>query len=195
MEAKFEGELLKEERLLWTGRPGKRLFAPADLFLVPFSVLWGGFAIFWEIGVATAGSKNGRGGPPAFFLLFGAVFVLFGLYFIFGRFFYKLWRNDRTFYAVTNKRVIVLTETGGRKVRAAFINQVPVINKRIRADGSGTLNFGSAAGFGGGELAAMYENTGMDFFGAFYGAPPPSFHAIPEAERVYRLVAEQVGAS
>jgi hypothetical protein len=86
--------------------------------------------------------------------------------------------------------VLVLTETGARKVQAALIHKLAVIHKRIRADGSGTLTFGASSGFAGG-LASMYDNTGMDLFGAFYGTPPPPFHAIPDAERVYRLVAER----
>jgi hypothetical protein len=193
IEAKFQSELLKEERLLWTGQPGSSLFVPADLFLVPFSLLWGGFAIFWEVMVLRAGNPTGHG-APRFFVAFGAVFVLFGLYFVVGRFFYKAWRNRRTVYAVTNRRVLVLTETGARKIQAALIHNLAVIHKRIRADGSGTLTFGASSGFAGG-LASMYDNTGMDFFGAFYGTPPPAFHAIPDAERVYRLVAEQQGGA
>ena len=188
MEANFQGELLPEERVLWTGRPGQSVFSPADWFLVPFSLVWGGFAIFWEatvLGVHTHGGHR----PPAFFAVFGAFFVALGLYFMVGRFFYKAWCNKRTFYAVTNKRVIVVTEAGTRKTRAAFIHQIPVTNKRIRADGSGTLSFGTSNGLGG--VASVYDNTGLDFLGAFYGTLPPTFHSIPDADRVYRIVAEQ----
>ncbi|CAN5261329.1 hypothetical protein BH09PSE1_BH09PSE1_02620 [soil metagenome] len=79
-EAVFQGRLLPGERIMWTGRPGQGLvFASRDIFLVPFSVVWCGFAIFWTT-LAT-----GAGSPP-FFALWGLMFVCIGLYFVVGRF-------------------------------------------------------------------------------------------------------------
>lgn len=188
MEAKFANELLRGETLLWTGRPGPPLFSPADALLVPFSLFWGGFAIFWEVGVLGSGKAGGQ--PPPFpFALFGVPFVLLGLYFVFGRFFYKVWRNKRTYYAVTNERVLVLVEGPIRKVRAVFIRNVPTIAKRVGTGGRGTLRFGVASGFGG--LATMYENSGMEFLAWSAGELPPAFFDVPDAERVYQLVLEQ----
>ena len=41
-------ELNTSEQLLWAGRPPLGLmFRTVEVFLIPFSVLWGGFAIFW----------------------------------------------------------------------------------------------------------------------------------------------------
>jgi hypothetical protein len=61
------------EQLLWHGRPDPRVwFAPADAFLIPFSILWCAFAVFWEASAAGAG--------PVFAALWGIPFVVAGLY-------------------------------------------------------------------------------------------------------------------
>jgi hypothetical protein len=90
--------LLPDETLLWTGRPDPaKHFGASDVFLVPFSLLWAGFAIFWLIAALVAGA-------PVPFALFGLPFVALGLYFIFGRFVYqgesqapdRLWAHRRS---------------------------------------------------------------------------------------------------
>ncbi len=70
-ESPFTPSLRPGERLLWQGRPIPRRFilTPADVFLVPFSLLWGGFAIFWEAGVILSGA-------PFFFLIWGIHFAV-----------------------------------------------------------------------------------------------------------------------
>jgi len=63
-----------DEQPLWHGAPDPRVwFAPADTFLIPFSILWCGFAIFWEAGVVA-------GGGPVFFSVVGIPFIAIGIY-------------------------------------------------------------------------------------------------------------------
>jgi len=176
----FQDELLRDERIVWSGQPNpKVVFSKADIFLVPFSLMWGGFAIFWETTVIGFGK---HGGAPLFFILWGIPFVLIGLYMMFGRFIYKVWKKRRTYYAVTNKRVLVLTATRGKHVDAAYINAIPTVNKSVRCNGVGTVTFGNAEG-----LAGSYGNTGMSF-GSYYGQAPPTFYDIRGADEVYQLV-------
>ena len=48
-------ELLKDEQILWSGQPETSVvFTNADIF-VPFSLLWGGFAVFWELMALSTG--------------------------------------------------------------------------------------------------------------------------------------------
>jgi hypothetical protein len=172
----LEDDILPKEEILWSAQPTPKLFTGADFFLVPFSVLWGGFAIFWEDNVLSQGA-------PVLFSLWGIPFVLIGLYFIFGRFIYKNYKKKHTYYLVTNQRVIVLTNTRTKKVNAAFIRQVPAINKSGRQGGVGTIRFGNAN-----VMDAYYGNTGLDFFAGMYGAAAPTFYDVPDADHVYQLV-------
>jgi hypothetical protein len=147
--------LRPQERVLWAGRPDPHvLFAPSDVFVVPFSLMWGGFAIFWEAGVLSSGA-------PAFFRLWGVPFVLMGLYMIFGRFIYKRRQKERTVYAVTDQRALALVK--GTTLTDTPVKCQPVTIKRSRDGRHATVLIGNAIGAWRG--ASMYANTGMDFFG------------------------------
>ena len=76
----FQGDLLSDERVLWTGQPDPtRLFSAGDVFLVPFSLMWGGFVIFWEasvLGLINPSARNAD--PPLFMVLWGIPFLAAG---------------------------------------------------------------------------------------------------------------------
>jgi hypothetical protein len=187
MDASFRQDLLAGERILWQGQPDPHvIFAPGDRLLIPLSILWGGFAIFWEASVLS--DRGQDQGAPLFFVLWGIPFVAFGLYFIFGRFFYKAYRKRRTSYAVTSRRVLILTMLRRRQLQAAFSDSIPAIAKSIRADGVGSLVFGNVSW-----VNNMYANTGLEGMGRYKGSAPMAFYDIPDAERVYQIVNGQRG--
>lgn len=180
-------ELLNGETIEWTGQPDPSIiFSKADIFLVPFSLLWGGFAIFMVWGILSSPSHhngNDHSSIPTFFamltMLIPLAFVLIGQYMIWGRFVYRAWRRKRTVYAVTNKRVIVLTTARRKNVQAVFIREIPTMNKSVGRRGIGTLVFGNADG-----AWSDYGNTGL---GSRYPLPP-IFYDIRDAGNVYDLV-------
>ncbi len=103
-----------------------------------------------------------------------------------GRFFYKGWKKKKTWYAVTDRRVLILSTAPGRKIQALDLKSIPVINKSVRANGSGSLEFGSLA-----PHFAMYQNSGLDFFGGIYGAGIPAFYDIRGVDQVHDLINQQ----
>jgi hypothetical protein len=139
-EAALEPHLVGGERVVWLGRPDpSKRFERSDLFAVPFSLAWGGFAIFWETSVIASGA-------PLLFALWGVPFVAVGIYLIVGRFVHKAWLRRRTLYAVTDRRILKLVRRrSGDAVDAVFLDAIPAVNCELRSDGSGSVIFGSAS--------------------------------------------------
>ncbi|MHC5538623.1 PH domain-containing protein [Singulisphaera rosea] len=142
-------ELSPSERLLWAGRPplGLRLRA-IDAFLIPFSLLWGGFAIVWEGSVITIGA-------PKLMALAGIPFVLVGLYVIFGRFWVDARQRSATVYGITSERVVIVSGVFSRKIKSLNIETLSDVSLTERTNGSGTITFGPTppwymTNFGGG---------------------------------------------
>jgi hypothetical protein len=172
VQAGIQQHLQLGEKILWSGQPDpSRLLARSDAFLIPFSLMWGGFAIVWEAGVLGYGA-------PIFFGLWGIPFVVVGQYIIWGRFVYKRWDRRRTAYALTSQRVLILR---GRSLQSVFLTQLPAITQSMRADGSGSLEFGvSSSPYG------HWGNSGMEFFTR--GHSVPAFYDIPDVAKVYGLI-------
>jgi uncharacterized membrane protein len=149
-----ERHLSSAEQIEWLGRPDpSKHFTQGDVFLVPFSIMWGGFSIFWESSVISSDA-----GP--LFALWGIPFVVIGLYFIFGRFIYKARRKRRTIYAVTNRRVMTIVR--GRhdeSVDATYLRSIPNISTSAASKGRGSVEFGLSS-----LMTGWYGNSGMEFF-------------------------------
>jgi hypothetical protein len=174
-------ELKSGESLLWSGQPrgGIRL-RPSDALFIPFSLLWGGFAIVWEVmalfmalGI-TAGV--GKPGAAAFiFPLFGLPFVLVGLYLMIGRFFVDAKSREKTRYAVTDQRIIIVTMLFGHKVQSIALRQIPELVLNQSADGSGSIHFGSPS------LVPSSD-------GGYARRQAPGFEMIERVREVYDIV-------
>jgi len=156
---------LRREPMLWAGRPDAGvLFGRGDRLLVPFTVLWGGFAVFWNV-------MAWRGHAPVFFRWWGIPFLLAGLYVIVGRFFVKRNRKRRLEYALTSTRAVICDSRGGvRDVPLAHapIEQSPSRDGRHMTVTFGTSSNGWGGGFGAGRLPA---NSGLDVFGSNSATP------------------------
>jgi len=145
-ESDFTGRLTRGEKLIWWGQPQRGLLVTSsDWLLVPFSLVWGGFAIFWEAGVLRVGHW-----PETYLMaVFGLPFVLIGLYLIFGRFIVDAWMRDRTGYALTDKRILILRTGPFAKFSAINLDQLPDATLSETSGGRGTIRFGTTGIFRG----------------------------------------------
>ncbi|NUO64273.1 MAG: PH domain-containing protein [Gemmatimonadaceae bacterium] len=166
--------LNRGEQQLWAGMPRQGLvLRPSDAFMIPFSLMWAGFAVFWELSVVSSGA-------PGFFVLWGIPFVLVGLYITIGRFFVDARRRARTSYAITSERVIINSGVFSPVTKSLDLRTLSDVTLQERPDGTGTITFGAQHPF-----AAMYAGT------SWPGMPQtPSFEMIPDARRVYGILRE-----
>jgi hypothetical protein len=172
---KFRDELNPGERIIWSGQPQQGLMLRlADIFLIPFSLLWGGFAVSWEFGVIA-------GGAPFFFMLWGIPFVLVGLYITIGRFFVDSAQRNKTYYALTNERAIIRSGFFNQNMKSLDLKKLPEINLSTKSNGKGTITFGASH-----PMAWMYGGSGFPNMGRYHIAP--SFEMIDDAKTVYQHI-------
>jgi hypothetical protein len=177
----FQAELSTGENLLWTGMPNPEvIFHSDDWYLIPFSLLWGGFAIFWEAGVLGYWGNGAKGGISTFMALWGIPFIVAGQYFIWGRFLVDAWLKRRTYYAVTNRRVLVLQDGWKRKTSSIYISSIPTVEREGLTQG--TLWFGPKFPV----IAGRGQKTRS--MSRFAIGDVPVFADIDDLESVYRLV-------
>jgi hypothetical protein len=133
-----EGELRQHldsgERLLWSGAPRQGLtLRTSDAYMIPFSLLWGGFVVFWEVGAVSQSDD-------LFFALWGIPFVLVGLYMIVGRFFADARVRANTSYGLTDRRVIIISGLFSKTVSSLPLRTLHEVSLRESHDRSGTIH-------------------------------------------------------
>ena len=171
MAADFARYLGPREVIRWTGQPKQGLtLRPADAFLIPFSLLWCGFAVFWEVSVW-------RTGAPPFFMLWGGAFVCFGLYFVFGRFFADAYLRSKIHYALTDQRALILGGLTGNDLTSVDLRATSEIRYKDIDGSRGTISFGPDLG--------LWRRGGI-WHSSARGAP--EFFRTPDAASAYRLI-------
>ncbi len=143
----------------------------ADILMVPFSLVWGSFALFWEYTVISSDA-------PLLFRVWGIPFVLVGLYMIIGRFFVDARQRANTEYLVTSENIIIRTGIFRRQEHVLPLRELSDFSLTESRNGEGTISFGvSAAGnlFSG--LASWPGVEGV-----------PRFDSIADARKVYDII-------
>lgn len=157
-QAKVNGLLRPGESLLWCGSPDPTVrFTKADLYIVPFSILWTAFALF-----AVASAVTGSG--PLGLLVLGIPFLCLGAYITVGRFLAKARQKRRTLYVLTDQRAVVAVGSNelSQSPWLGFPEQVYRHRDKRHVDVVFQFPSTPALRWPGG--SAQIANTGMDFF-------------------------------
>ncbi len=175
----FRSILGKGEKLLWEGQPPDGiLLRKNDALFIPFSLIWAGFAVFWNVGVWASDA-------PLFFRLWGLPFLLVGAYITVGRLWVDRYRRRRTRYGVTNQRILIATGVGktgtgkagvGKSVRSLDIANLPALILDEDGNGTGTISFTH-------QIEGNFRNRlPLD------PAAGPEFLGIANARKVYETI-------
>jgi hypothetical protein len=162
-------QLSPGELLLWSGQPKQGLvFHLSDIYSVFVLV----FIAVWLTMVIKTGA-------PVFFLFFAVPGVLFAVYINTARYFVNSKQRAKTYYGVTNERVIIVSGLRSREVKSLPLKFITDITIDERSDGTGTIKFGPAEPTTG--LLAKFFSRGEEVVN-------PSFDLIQDAKRVYEIV-------
>ena len=173
LKTELKQHLNNNENLIWIGQPRKGIiFRLADIFLIPFSLLWCGFAIFWFISAVSMEA-------PFFFSLFGIPFVIIGLFFVFGRFIIDSKQRENTVYGLTEERIIIKSGIFNKSVKSLNIRTLSDIEYTEKNDGSGTISIGPKNPF-------MIWGNGMNWWPGMQSNP--QLDLIPEVREVYNQI-------
>ena len=122
--------LLPGEKVMWKGRPDAIESAKVGLFKFFFGIFFFGFSLFWMYMAASMGG--------GFFALFGLPFAAIGFWMVSGPARNYL-RSAKTYYAVTDQRVIILTRGSGYSINAIVPAQMTAYQRIDKGGGFGNI--------------------------------------------------------
>ena len=180
LRAELTPYLHPDEELLWVGQPyATRKFRPNPLMVI-FMIFWFGFAVFWTVTAAAAGG---------FFALFGIPFMLIGGFMLYTLLIGQKKRLQKTVYAVTSRRAIILTAdrrgTGCTEFLFSRLSHVTM----DEVDGTtGTIRFLPDAPYHG----SAYDSPRYRRSPSTDYELRSAFLAIDRVQEVYRLISERM---
>ncbi|BEU88843.1 hypothetical protein TAMA11512_23070 [Selenomonas sp. TAMA-11512] len=130
---RIEEELTPDERVLWTGCPSTSFFSlltKADIFILPFSIIWAAGAGFASVAMLLGESQHMMS------LLIAPFFLAVAVYITIGRFLLKVRLRRKTVYGLTDRRALICR---GQNTSFILFDRMRTLEKSIRDDGSGTI--------------------------------------------------------
>jgi len=142
--------------IVWQGKPNLKVwFAKADIFLIPFSVLWCFISFQWEISVIKFYIKK----PDVIYMVlsvFGLAFCIIAIYLLIGRYYWKYRKKTSEQYIFNGNQILILANS---KINHLDIKKALQIKlSDVSKSGTGTITIGENLA-----VATAYLNTGLDF--------------------------------
>lgn len=135
------------EHILWRGRPSKgNFFSARDAVVLPFSLMWLAFCVFWEVAAIKSGGS-------VFFMLWGLPFIAVGLYMLFGGFLRRARLRGKTFYVITNQKILIKS---GSNINIYDGAELPPMQIKLHKSGNGTIIFADEVYTRRGRMHATY---------------------------------------
>jgi len=173
----FAERLLSGEKVVWRGRPQQGfLLTSRDSFLIPMSLVWCGFIIFWESTVLRMPNA------PIFMVLWGGLFLLVGLYLTIGRFVFDAWIRAGVLYALTDRRILILRSRPSVRFQSVSLDRLPEATLNETSGGRGSIRFGAPI--------AIWGNRSLGGMGSWTPSldPTPQFLAIDDVKKVFARI-------
>lgn len=168
LQSDLRSHLSDDENLLWTGKPKTGIiFNNYDYYMVPFSLFWCGFVIYWTYNAMQI---------EFIFGLFGVPFVVIGLIIVFGRFIIDAKKRENTVYGITENRIVIKSGIFSKNIESLNIKTLSNLSLREESDGTGTITLGA-------EPMGTQFAEGMDWWPGVKLAP--KLRMIPNARSVY----------
>ena len=163
------------ERLLWVGQPRQGIiFRLSDIFVIPFLLVWVAFAGIWEI----AAFESNR---PVFLKLCGIPFVLFGFFLVVWRFFNDARQRKKTYYGVTNERIIIISGSFSQKTKSLALRTLSDIILEEKPNGVGIISFAPLN-------SNIWGSNNSFGIGGSRRPEPLRFERIKQAGNVYEII-------
>ena len=172
---KFSRFLKPGETILWTGNPVPGiLIRDADIILIPMSIILLGFSVILDYVMMHFESNF-------IFKIIGVTFALLAIYMGGIRFLFDSLKRKRTFYCITNKRVLVISGRKG-KLKTLPLKNIESLDKTEEKDGSGFLIFGNT------------NPLWPWLLGGFYmaGENIPGLETLPDVREVFTILEAQI---
>lgn len=178
--AVMRDHLFPGEKLLWSGRPRQGLvLRPIDMFLLPMTLGWVGFAILWQLKLVDLQKS------APFLSIVGIPFVVVVLYFLVSRFLMDAKRRSNTCYGVTDGRIIISSGIFSLTRQSLHLDTLPEVSitestSTKSTAGEGTISFGTSPY--GAVMAALPGFPGSS------QNDLPRFEVIPDGKSVYEMI-------